>query len=488
MRFTTLVTTGALSLIASAAPGQAGSPALDAVARTMGGKERVLGVRTLATEGSGHQLNFGQNFTPDADTRFEVRTVRRVTDFANKRWFLDVTREPRFVTAVTTPQRLRSGVDGDVGYNIAPNGNAARTSALVAADRANEMLYFPIGFIKAAYAAGTDIVEEAGPDNLRRVRINPGGVKVSMLVDPRTTLPTRIERIIDNAMLGDATMAMEFADWQDVSGLKLPMRMTQRLDRWMLSEFRIGVTRVDEDSAGIAASDSIRSAPLPVPAAINVVVEELAPGVWWIGGGTHHTIAIEQSNAIVLVEAPQGDERSLAAIAKARELRPGKPVTTVINTHHHFDHSGGLRAAISQGLTVVTHDANKDFYERVVYPRRHTIQPDALARDPKPLRLVPVRDKLIMRDSVRTIEVYEITGNPHTGTMLVVYLPAEKILVQADMYNPPAANAPPPPGFPFAANLLENIQRRGLQVDRVVGIHGRPVPLSELSAAATRAP
>jgi hypothetical protein len=69
-----------------------------------------------------------------------------------------------------------------------------------------------------------------------------------------------------------------------------------------------------------------------------------------------------------------------------------------------------------------------------------------------------------------------------------VYLPAEKILIQADMYNPPAANAPPPPGFPFVANLLDNIKRRGLVVERVVGIHGRPVPLGELQAAASRAP
>ena len=93
----------------------------------------------------------------------------------------------------------------------------------------------------------------------------------------------------------------------------------------------------------------------------------------------------------------------------------------------------------------------------------------------------PVADKHVIADSLRAIEVYSIEGNAHSGSMLVVYLPAERVLIQADLYNPPAANATNPV-FPFLANLLENIQRRGLQVDRVVGIHGRPVAYTELQS------
>ena len=68
--------------------------------------------------------------------------------------------------------------------------------------------------------------------------------------------------------------------------------------------------------------------------------------------------------------------------------------------------------------------------------------------------------------------------------MIVAYLPAERILVQADAYNPPAPNAPPPPSFPFAKNLVENVERLGLNVERVAALHGRVVTLSEIRAAA----
>lgn len=489
------VATSALALSVAGGSLTAQSATLDAAARAMGGKDRVLAVRTLILEGRGEQLNFGQNHTPFAETKFEVTSFRRSFDYANRRWFVDFTRVPKFVTANTAPQRQRQGLDGypnSIAYNVGNNDNMIRASAQAATDRMNEFLYHPIGFVQAAYSTGTEISEEPAPNNMRRVRINPAGNKFAMYVDTRTNLPVRVEKIVDQPMLGDAAFYTEFSDWQDVGGLKVPMRITQKFeDLFTIGDIRLTSTRVDEDVGNIAATDSIRNVVVQAgqPAAPTIVVDTLAPGVWLIGGQTHHTIAIEQSNRIVLVEAPQSDARTLAAIAKARELRPGKPLDLLINTHHHFDHAGGLRAAISQGLTIVTHEGNKDFYEKVVYPRRHFITQDALAQNPKTLKLQTVGDKRVLKDDLRTVEVYHVPGNAHNGNMLMVYLPAEKILIQADMYNPPAANAPPPPSFPFAANLLESVQRRGLQVERVVGIHGRPMTFSDLqAAAATRAP
>jgi hypothetical protein len=64
--------------------------------------------------------------------------------------------------------------------------------------------------------------------------------------------------------------------------------------------------------------------------------------------------------------------------------------------------------------------------------------------------------------------------------MLMVHLPAEKLLIEADLYTPPAVPTP----MPFAANLLENIESRNLEVDRIVPIHGRVVPFSDLRGAA----
>ena len=482
-----------LSLVGSSVLAQ--SAALDAAAAAMGGKDRLLAVRTLVVEGTGTQLNFGQNLTPTAETQFELTAWRRVFDFANRRLFMDLTRVPRFTTGNMNPQRQRTGLDGDVAYNIGNNDVMQRVGGTAGSDRRWEFLSHPIGFVQAAYSPGVTVTETPAPGNMRKVTINPMGFTVSMVIDPRTNLPASIERTIYQPMLGDVAFITDWSDYQDSGGIRMPMRVAQRYENlFRLGEVKLSASRVDADVGNIAATDSIRSAVVQAgapPAAPTITVDTLAPGVWRIAGQSHHTIAIEQSNRVVLVEAPQSDARTLAAIAKARELAPaGKPVDLVINTHHHFDHSGGFRAAVSQGLQVATHQGNKDFYERVVYPRRHTSQPDALTQNPKPLRLMTIGDRHVMRDDLRTIEIHHVAGNAHNGNMLVVYLPAEKILIQADLYNPPAANLPanaPPPVFPFVANLVENVTRKNLQVERVVGIHGAPVPWAQVQAAAASA-
>ena len=55
------------------------------------------------------------------------------------------------------------------------------------------------------------------------------------------------------------------------------------------------------------------------PPPVQVAVQKLAEGVYYLTGGTHHSLAIDQRDHIVVVEGPQNEERSLAVIAKVKE-------------------------------------------------------------------------------------------------------------------------------------------------------------------------
>ncbi len=258
-----------------------------------------------------------------------------------------------------------------------------------------------------------------------------------------------------------------------------------------MRQSRISIERASSAVSTMSATASLRSRAAPPPApTVTVTVDTVAPGVWFLAGQSHHSVAIEMRDHLLLVEAPVSEARTLAVIRRARELRPAKPLRAVINTHHHFDHAGGVRAAMSEELPVVTHTGNVAFF-RDLARRRHQIVVDSLAANPRAARRARVEGvaaKRVMSDGTRTVEIHHIRGSPHAETLLMVYLPAERLLIEADVYTPPAPNAasPPPPAV-FAPNLVENIDRLGLQVDRVVPIHGRVVPMSDLRAAAQAA-
>jgi glyoxylase-like metal-dependent hydrolase (beta-lactamase superfamily II) len=210
--------------------------------------------------------------------------------------------------------------------------------------------------------------------------------------------------------------------------------------------------------------------------------------VFYLTGGTHHSLAIEMKDHIVLVDTPQTEQRALAVIAKAKEVIPNKPIRYVVTSHHHWDHLGGIRAAMDEGATIVTHQSNKAFLERVA-KTPHTINPDRLAASKKPLKIQTVGAKGVLTDGTRTVELHLLTNYEHTGDMLVVYMPKEKILAEPDAYTPPATptTALVVTAVPYAAALYDNIQRLKLDVQTIVPFHGaRTSNVAELGTAAKK--
>jgi len=474
----------ALAAFSQAATAQLpGRTLFDDVARALGGGDRIAAVHSLMVQGTGRNYNLGQNPSPDAPLpMYEVTKYVRAYDFASSRWRQDQTREARFPTGNMAPQRQRFGYDV-VAYDITSDTTMRRLGERPTVDRRAEFFYHPIGFLQAALKPGVRLVEERGNDSTRRLRLDADGQTYVMVVDRRSRLPLRIERRIHHNMLGDATVSSEFSDWKVVSNVRLPMKMSQRIDgHWPLAEMELSDARVNVAMNELAIDDVVKTAALQAPP-VNVAIDSIAPGVWYVTGGSHHSVAIEMRDHILLIEAPQSEDRTLAVIRKVRELRPSKPIRAAVNTHHHFDHSGGIRAALAEGLVVITHAGNVPFYQGLA-KRPFTIAADALAKAPKPAVVEGVAVKRVLTDGARTVELHEITGSTHSETMLVAYLPAEKLLIEADLYSPPAANVTAPPPAPFAKSLVENIDRLELQVERIVPIHGRVIPFADLRAAA----
>ena len=175
-------------------------------------------------------------------------------------------------------------------------------------------------------------------------------------------------------------------------------------------------------------------------------------------------------------------------LAEVRRLAPGKELRYVINSHHHFDHAGGLRAAAAAGATLVTSEQARPWFERVLAnPNR--ISPDGLARSTRKAVVTGVNGQRTFTDGVRPVDVFMIEESAHAQGFMMVHLPRERLLIQADAYTPGAPGAPAP-AVPNAnhVNLVQNIERLNLEVGRILPLHGRMVPLSELLMAVGRKP
>jgi glyoxylase-like metal-dependent hydrolase (beta-lactamase superfamily II) len=296
-----------------------------------------------------------------------------------------------------------------------------------------------------------------------------------------------------------------YSDYRDAgNGVKYPFHVHAHMGdhplipgghNWL--DVRTNDVKINVADAAQAIPDAVRDA--PVPTQNRVVSTTLAPGVVLIGGGSHNSVAVEFKDFVTVVEGPLSNQRTNAVVAEVHKLFPGKPIRYLVNTHNHFDHLGGVRGFVAEGATVITDDKNRNFYQRVVLaPQSRTLQPDRLSTrpfaptGPGNLALQTFTDRYTISDGNQTIELYHVEGLNHSDNMAIVYLPKEKIVINADLYGPPAAGGNLPNVNANSVALFRNLKRLKLDVAQHVPIHGNPGPNADferiVGPVAARAP
>ncbi len=361
-------------------------------------------------------------------------------------------------------------------WNVAGTATVATPAAL--ATRLHDLwTTTPQGAVKAAAKMGA----RAGVrrEFLRRwdtlTFSLPGQFSATLLFED-TGLISRIESTVAHAVLGNMPVLTQFSDYRPLagdtgqSGLMMPMRIVQDQGGFPALDLLVTAAAANE-AVEITVPDNVRAA---TP---TVSVEKVADGVWFLAGGTHHSVAIEMETQMVLVEAPLDSGRARAVLDVADQLVPGKKALTVINTHHHFDHAGGLRHAAARGATIYTSALAKPYFEAAF------AQPQGQAADAvspsgaKPV-FVAVDTRAVLSDAMRALEIHELQDSIHARGLLVVWLPREQLLIQADAYTPAAPAAPGAPEAPAPAvpnanhmNLVHNLDRLGLAPKRILPLH-----------------
>src|SRR6059036_1558200 len=156
-----------LSVLAVNAFGQSSELQLiTSATEALGGKERILSIKTLTIYGYGQQAyqNGGGNITasPDAPQKWtNVNGLQRTIDFEHQRMHLEQRLVQDFVFAyarnMNGDTRVHQILDGDIAYNIGADGRPLRAAEAAVRTRRIEMLGNPISIIRAALDPATKL-------------------------------------------------------------------------------------------------------------------------------------------------------------------------------------------------------------------------------------------------------------------------------------------------------------------------------------------
>ena len=473
----TILLFAAVVLIPGAGVAQNAATVLKRAADAIGAGD-LKSIRYI-NEGTGY--TFGQAFTPGMTwPKITVHSQVRTINYENGAMREEITlsrAEPKGGGGYphVAQQKNDQFVSGANAWNQTAGGPVAGPRFVN--DRTHQLWITPHGVIKAAIRNNARVKQAGiGAKSLTAVSFTePGRFRATAYINA-DNLVERVESRIADPVLGETNVVTTYAGYRDFDGVKFPTRIRQSQGGHPVLD--VTVKEVEPNApADIQVPDAVRNA------TEKVVPDKVAEGVWFVAGGSHNSVAIEMKDHLILVESPLNDGRAMPVIERVKQLAPGKPIRYLINSHSHFDHSGGVRAAVAEGAVVVTQAGNKPYFERV-FAVKNKLAPDELTKSGKQAKFKTVGDKLALTDGTRTVEIHRIKGSVHNDTFLMVYLPAEKLLIEADAYTPlPPNAAPPSPPNPNNVNLVENIERLKLSVDKILPLHGRVVPLADLYAA-----
>jgi glyoxylase-like metal-dependent hydrolase (beta-lactamase superfamily II) len=429
-------------------------------------------LKTVEYSGSGFDFAIGQNVNPNSPwPKFVDKTYKRTMNFETPAYRME-----RIRLQGENPPR-GGGQQPVVGEQT------QNQTTLVTANtpwvQQLELWMMPHGFLQAAAKNNATVSTKTVSGKKYSVVTFTGQnkAKVNGYINEQNMVE-RVETWIDNAMLGDMLFDATYSDYKDFNGVKFPTKIVQKQGDYPILDLTITDVK---PNAAVNIQAPQQQAP---PAAAAATSEKLGDGVYLILGG-YGAVAVDFKDYIVVIEGPQSEERASAVIAEAKKLIPNKPIKYVVNTHAHYDHSSGLRTFMAEGATIITHQVNKPFLEKVgTLP--HTLNPDKLAQAKRKPSIEAMTEKRVLTDGNHVVELYHMTNIGHHDGLLMVYLPKEKVLIEADAYNPAAQPTAQPPATPSPYNLalVANIDRLKLDVSRIIPIHlpadNRPVTRAEL--------
>jgi hypothetical protein len=469
MRYLLSVTAALLASTATVQLASAQQAPIDLVKAAVaaeGGVDALKALKGVTIQGESKHWEPGQSYSAGGEPRFLGDTKFTTTwNLAKGEAKLDMDRDMKY--PAVEMMKYSEVITPTLGFVTDAKGSTAASAMRLAAqlrelDRASPTLLLKVLDNPGKVAATGN--QKLGNDSLPAVTYTDGGTKFTILFDSKTHLPAAIRTLDDDNISGDSNYDVVPSDWKDVGGVKVAYSLTYNLNDQAVA--KIAYTNVTANptiaDATFAPSDAVKAAAKAPATGSNVPYQwvlrrialarfldadtefyppnappkmvELGPNVSQYLTGTANNLIVNMKDGLAFFDAPYGELQSKAAIAAAKAKYPGKPIKYLILTHHHMDHTGGMRTFAAEGATIVVPSPDKAYFEKDL-KTVHTVVPDALQAAPKQVEVVEVKDQLTLKDDGGEIRLYRI-DNPHVDGMLLGHVVQDNVVWATDLYSP----------------------------------------------------
>jgi glyoxylase-like metal-dependent hydrolase (beta-lactamase superfamily II) len=470
-----------------------------------GGADALRALKGAVIKGDAKHWEPGQSYTAGGESKFIGDSTFTMTADAGSRTVrIDWDRDKKYPAVEKV--KYSEVISPSFGVVTDEKGSQPMSGIRLASHlrelgRASPLLLLKALDAPQSVAAIED--QKLGQRSLPTVSFTDGSTKYIIMFDRETKLPAAIRTRDDDHLYGDSDYDLILSDWRQVGGVKLAHSLTNQLNGKDVQQLTYKEVQANPTIAPttFAVSDDVKakaraaatsdvpyqwvlrrmflgrfldSDQVSVPAGGSHRLSELSSNVQQVVGGGANNLIVAMKDGLVVFDAPISDVQSRWVIDAAKAKYPGKPIKYLVLTHHHMDHTGGMRAYVAEGATVIVPAPTKAYFEQVA-KASHTIQPDTLAKQPKPAQIVEVKDLMSLKDDTVEINLHNIP-NPHSEGMIIGHVVKENIVFVTDIWSP-GRDANRSPGV---LALGEAVKKIGIKDATFAGGHGSTAKQSVL--------
>jgi glyoxylase-like metal-dependent hydrolase (beta-lactamase superfamily II) len=493
-------------------PASAQTAPLDLIKQAVeaqGGAMALGGIKTISAKGDAKHWEPGQSNSVNGESRFlGDSTVSVTADLATGGFRADWDRDMKY--PAVEKAKYSEILFPDFGATVDEKGDMKPMSGIRHVAEWRELVRESPRLLLTALAKPETVTaiadQELGHQSYPSAVITNGPSKFIVLFDKTTKLPVAVRTRDEDNIWGDSNYDLVFSDWKDVGGgARIAATQSYRLNAMEVQRiaYKDITANAPVDPKAFAVPDAVKAAAKPAsvpvpyqwvlrriflgrftdsdtvyfPAGGSFKLVELGPNVQMVQGGGANNLIVNMADGIAVFDAPVDEGQSKWVIDAAKARYPGKPIKYLVLTHHHMDHTGGMRIFAAEGATVVVPTPDKAYFEEVI-KAPHALEPDAQQKAMKPASVQEVKDTLALKDANVEINLYNIP-NPHVEGFLLVHLVKENVLWVTDLISPRG----PITRNPGTVAVGEALRKHNITGATIAGGHGATAKQADIAPA-----